>query len=175
MVSLFYGLNESNSTLHSLLDVDEQLRSVKKMEFLTIIRQLSEVLKYLHAHQLLHNDIKCDNVMIYNDSEGLKPVLIDFGKACRFKEGKSKKLTNKQKKKYCERHSHIAPEIVEGTAGQTASSDIFALGRIILEIGTRLNCTKIVDLSKLCIDENPAKRCTLSFLIEECDIVYKQL
>ena len=113
--------------------------------------------------------------MIYKDLEGLKPVLIGFGKACKLGDGKSKKLTDAEKKKYRERHSHVAPEIVEGTAPQTASSDIFALGRIILKIGTRLNCPKIVDLSKLCTSKNPAKRCTLSFLIGECKIVNKQL
>ena len=175
LISLFYGMNESNTSLHNLLNVDEQFRAVKDIEFLAIIRQLSEVLEYLHVHQLLHNNIKCDNVMIYKDLEGLKPVLIDFGKACKLGDGKSKKLTDAEKKKYRERHSHIAPEIVEGTAPQTASSDIFALGRIILKIGTRLNCPKIIDLSKLCTSENPAKRCTLSFLVEECKIVNEQL
>ena len=175
MISLFYGINESNTSLRNLLNVDEQFRAVKKIEYLAIIRQLSEVLEYLHAHQLLHNDIKSDNVMIYKDLEGLKPVLIDFGKACKVGDGKAKRLTDTEKTKYRKRHSHIAPEIVEGTAPQTASSDVFVLGKIILNIGTRLNCPKIVDLSKLCTSENPAKRCTLSFLIEECKIINKQI
>ena len=158
LISLFYGMNESNTSLHNLLNADEQFRAVKDFEFLAIIRQLSKVLEYLHVHRLLHNDIKCDNVMIYKDLEGLKPVLIHFGKSCKLGDGKSNKLTDAEKKKYRERHSHIAPEIVEGTEPQTASSDIFALGRIILKIVTRLNCPKIVDLSKLCTRKNPAKR-----------------
>ena len=119
--------------------------------------------------------MKCDNVMIYKDLEGLKPILIDFGKACKLGDEKSKKLTNAEKKKYRGGHSHIAPEIVEGSAPQTALSDIFTLGRVILKIGTCLNCPKIVDLSKLWTSENPAKWCTLCFLIEECKIVNEQL
>jgi serine/threonine protein kinase len=82
-------------------------------------------------NQLLHNDVKCDNVMIYKYLEGSKPVFLDFGKACKIGNGKAKNLTQAEKKKYRERHSHIAPEIVEETSPQTASSYIFALGRII--------------------------------------------
>jgi hypothetical protein len=47
--------------------------------------------------------------MIYKDLEGLKPVLLDFGKACKIGNGKAKNLTHAEKKKYRERHSHIAP------------------------------------------------------------------
>ena len=47
--------------------------------------------------KILHNNIKCDNVMIYRDGEGLKCVLIEFGKASRIEEGKHKKLTGDKK------------------------------------------------------------------------------
>ena len=47
--------------------------------------------------KILHNDIKCDNVMMYRDGEGLKCVLIDFGKACQIEEGKHKKLISDEK------------------------------------------------------------------------------
>ena len=98
LISLFYGINESNTSLRNFLNIDEQFRAAKKIEFLAIIRQLSEVLEYLHAHQLLHNDIKSDNVMIYKDLEGLRPVLIDLGKACKVGDGKAKRLTDAEKK-----------------------------------------------------------------------------
>ena len=44
LISLFYGMNESNTSLHYLLNVEEQFRALKDIEFLAIIRQLSEVL-----------------------------------------------------------------------------------------------------------------------------------
>ncbi len=142
LISLFYGMNESN-----IFNVDEQFHAVKNIEFLAIVRQLSEAHEYLHAHQILDNDIKSDNVMVYKDIEGFKPVLFDFGKACKIGEGKIKKLTDIEKK-YRERHSHIVPEIVEGIAPQTVSSDIFALGRIILNIGTCLSCQTKVAMNR---------------------------
>ena len=77
---------------------DDRFNAVKKMEFVALIRQLCEILRYLHVQKILHNDIKCDNVMIYRDGEGLKCVLIDFGQACRIEEGKHKKLTSDEKK-----------------------------------------------------------------------------
>jgi serine/threonine protein kinase len=143
LISLFYGMNESN-----ILNVDEQFHAVKNIEFLAIVRQLSETHEYhLHAHQILDNDIKSDNVMVYKDIDGFKPVLLDFGKPCKIGEGKIKKLTDIEKK-YRERHSHIVPEIVEGIAPQTVSSDIFALGRIILNIETCLSCQTKVAMNR---------------------------
>ena len=50
LILLFYGVNESNTSLHNLLNVDEQFSAVKDIEFLEIIKQLSEVLEYLHVH-----------------------------------------------------------------------------------------------------------------------------
>ena len=102
--------------------------------------------------------------MIYRDRDGLKCVLIDFRKPCKIEEGKHKKLSSDQKRKYRERHSYIAPEIVDGKSPQTMS-----LGRIILKVGTHYKCDQIVALSKLCTSENPAKRSSLSFLRKECD------
>ena len=175
MVTLFYGLDGSNTTMKNVLIDDDRFNAVKKMEFVALIRQLCEILRYLHVQKILHNDIKCDNVMIYRDGEGLKCALIDFGKACRIEEGKHKKLTSDEKTTYRKKHSHIAPEIVDGKSPQTTSSDIFALGRIILKVGNRYKCDKLVALSKLCTSENPAKRCTLSFLKEECNALHKML
>ena len=70
---------------------DEHFNAVKKPEFVGLIRQLCKILRYLHMHKILHNDIKCDNVVIYRDGDGLKCILIDFRKACKIEEGKHKK------------------------------------------------------------------------------------
>ena len=121
MVTLFYGLNERNTTFKNVLTVYEHFHAVKKLEFVGLIRQLCETLRYLDVRKILHNDIKCDYVMIYRDREGLKCVLIDFGKACKVEEGKHKKLSDDETIKYRERHSHIAPEIVDGKSPQTTS------------------------------------------------------
>ena len=147
IVTLFYGLDGSNTTIQNVLIDNDRFNAVKKMEFVALIRQLCEILRYLHMQKILHNDIKCDNVMMYRDGEGLKCVLIDFGKACRIEEGKHKKLISDEKTTYRKNHSHVAPEIVDGKSQQTTSSDNFALGRIILKVGNRYKCDKLVALS----------------------------
>ena len=147
IVTLFYGLDGSNTTIQNVLIDNDRFNAVKKMEFVALIRQLCEILRYLHMQKILHNDIKCDNVMMYRDGEGLKCVLIDFGKACRIEEGKHKKLISDEKTTYRKNHSHVALEIVDGKSQHTTSSDTFALGRIILKVGNRYKCDKLVALS----------------------------
>ena len=44
-------------------------------------------IEYIHSKQILHNDIKGNNVVIESLAHGLRLVLIDFGKACYLKDG----------------------------------------------------------------------------------------
>ena len=71
MVTLFYGLDGTNTTIENVLTVDEHFNAVKKLDFVGLIRQLCEILKYLHAHKIPHNDIdnrECDR--LYNQILG---------------------------------------------------------------------------------------------------------
>ena len=95
MVTLFYDLDGSSTIIKNVLMNDDHFNTVKKMEFVVLIRHLCEILRilrYVHVQNILHNNIKCDNVMIYRDGEGLKCMLIEFGKASRVEEGKHKKI-----------------------------------------------------------------------------------
>lgn len=54
---------------------------------LSYIRPIAEAVEFIHSsHQLLHCDIKPDNIMIRLDEEGqpMEPVLIDFGISIHF-------------------------------------------------------------------------------------------
>jgi len=53
-------------------------RRLAESEALSIIKQISESLSYLHSHQVTHLDIKPDNILLREDGQ---PVLIDFGLA----------------------------------------------------------------------------------------------
>ena len=50
-------------------------------------------LKYLHDHDILHNDIKADNLLIYDRSSSYQCVVIDFGKSCFAADGRSYSLS----------------------------------------------------------------------------------
>ena len=56
-----------------------------------IILHLSGALVYLHNHNILHLDIKPDNIMMVKHGDTIKPVLIDFGQALYFVNGKPQK------------------------------------------------------------------------------------
>ena len=176
IVTLFYGIDKSKTTLQRVLDKETEAMKLNKRQSLLIIKKLCETLMFLHSHSILHNDIKDDNIVLYKDEEGLKPVLIDFGKACLIKEAhdkKLKKLSPEMKRVYRERHSHIAPEIVEGTAGQSTSTDVFSFGRVVIKIGKSCGDEDILKIGKISAQENIAKRCTLSFVHKECELLFE--
>ena len=54
--------------------------------------------KYLHGQQILHNDIKSDNIVINKQDADVRSVLIDLGKACYITEAKKYSLSNEEKK-----------------------------------------------------------------------------
>ncbi|MCH5228445.1 MAG: protein kinase [Muribaculaceae bacterium] len=65
-------------TLHQMIqDSDPRLHSNRNIE--KWVRQLLDVMDYLHARNVIHCDIKTDNIMITNDTRNL--MLIDFDKA----------------------------------------------------------------------------------------------
>ena len=173
MVTLFYGTKRNNTTLYAVLKAQEQAPKLTHDNSILVIKQLGEAIQYLHKNGVLHNDIKSDNVMLYqaNEDANLQLVLIDFGKACKIEQAEYRVIPVTQRKKYREKHSQIAPEIVERISKQSIASDIFSLGRIIYRLGHHMNSKEIISLSTSCANENINVRCTVSFVIEECDIM----
>lgn len=65
-------------TLHDLIKADDPwLNQDSNIE--TLVGQLLSVMDYLHLKNIMHCDIKADNIMITNETRNLK--LIDFDKA----------------------------------------------------------------------------------------------
>ena len=63
-------------------------------------RALLAALVYLRSKNILHNDIKSDNILIEMLPSDARSVLIDFNKARFSEDGVSYKLSNEDKKKY---------------------------------------------------------------------------
>jgi serine/threonine protein kinase len=74
IVTLFYGIDKSKTTLQRVLDKKKEAMKLNKRQSLLIIKKLCETLMFLHSHSILHSDIKGDNIVLYKDEEGLKPV-----------------------------------------------------------------------------------------------------
>ena len=172
VVTLFYGINQRSTTLFELLNSTTNYFNIREYESISIIEQLGNALKYLHDNKILHNDIKTDNVIIFKEGVKFKAILIDFGKACLFANAKDKQLSENLKAVYRKRHAHIEPEVVEGNSKQSPASDIYSSGRVILKVGEFCACKDIITLSKSCLNDL-FKRCTISLILEECQILKK--
>ena len=57
--------------------------SLHETEAAVVIRQLLEALKYIHGKDIVHRDVKPDNILIASLRETAKVVLTDFGSARR--------------------------------------------------------------------------------------------
>ena len=119
--------------------------NISKKETFRILGELCDALTYIHNKQIIHRDIKPNNILITRDGHHVK--LIDFGLA--------------DKDDF---------DILKEPAGTTAfaspeqqkrnkidnRSDIYALGKIIQDVSYQ--SLKIRKIIKRCLEENPEKR-----------------
>ncbi|KAK2815251.1 hypothetical protein Q7C36_023517 [Tachysurus vachellii] len=94
----------------------------------TIITGMCEGLNFLHCRDIVHQDLKPDNVMIEHGSH--RAVIIDMGLAKFFKNGLSSAVN-------LGNEAYAAPEILEGN-NRDKRSDVWAMGKIIAELCARV-------------------------------------
>lgn len=93
--------------------------------------QLLLVLDFLHTSNIVHRDIKLDNILINNISEGEYDVKIaDLGLAIELPHDTTKLLNQ-----YCGSPCYFAPEILRLT-GYREKVDIFSLGSVLFNLFT---------------------------------------
>ena len=106
------------------------------------VRQLLDAVGYLHSHQILHLDLKPDNILLTRINDDLK--LIDLG-CCRTD-------TFVDTPGYTSRYA--APEQLSG--GEVdARTDIYAIGKIIGQLPNHSRYNKVI---ARCTAENPEER-----------------
>ena len=85
---------------------------------------LFDALKHLHDRNIVHRDIKLDNVLIDSSGECLK--LTDFGFSIRLTDREEHRL-----KLFCGTPAYMAPEIIRGHSYRGLPVDIWALGVVL--------------------------------------------
>ena len=92
--------------------------------------QVSEAIKFMHYSNILHTDIKSNNIIlkVMNKDEDICPKICDFGKATHKMKPLQYNLTDKEKLKYNAKYLYIAYELRNLNAFQTIYSDIYSLG-----------------------------------------------
>ncbi|KAB5532887.1 hypothetical protein PHYPO_G00125270 [Pangasianodon hypophthalmus] len=94
----------------------------------TIISGMCEGLYFLHSKDIVHQDLKPDNIMIEHGSH--RPVIIDMGLAKFFKNGLSSAVN-------LGNEAYSAPEILQGNI-RDKRSDVWAMGKITAELCARV-------------------------------------
>ena len=119
--------------------------NISKKETFRIIGELCDALSYIHNKQIVHRDIKPNNILITRDGHHVK--LIDFG------------LADKDDfdilKEPAGTAAFASPEQQRRNKIDNRS-DIYALGKIIQDISYQ--SLKIKRITKKCLEENPEKR-----------------
>ena len=163
IVMQFEGIQNNGSqpqplTLHQELQKGDILHG---MDWISVCMQLSEAVRYLHFDvQILHNDIKPDNVLLSNMHRkpnqsqiplSIFAVLTDFGKATLVDSGKRYSLCPIDQADY---NSHLdvsfylAPEVISGESKQSRQSDMFAVGGVIYRILDKNKISSLPNHSK---------------------------
>ncbi|CAM9245204.1 unnamed protein product, partial [Phaeothamnion confervicola] len=84
--------------------------------------QILDAVEYLHAHGVIHRDLKLGNVFL---DAGGDVKLGDFGLAAKLERRDERKQT------VCGTPNYIAPEILEGKIGHSFEVDIWSVGVIL--------------------------------------------
>lgn len=104
-----------------LTDVVQSKGALDEQKALTWFYQISDAVKYLHAHDILHRDVKPRNIIITPDD---KAVLVDFGIAKVNASGQNTSTSLRAGSP-----GFAAPEQYVG--GTTVRTDVYALGAVL--------------------------------------------
>lgn len=148
------GVTESGLSYYTMDFIDgESLRSVMAREgafeikrALNIIRRVLEVLDAAHRHQIIHRDIKPDNILLTKNSGREVVKVLDFGVAKLLDTlGNTGTITRGVR---VGTPKYMSPEQVTGDAVD-GRSDLFAVGILLYEM--------LVGVHPFAVDRNPIR------------------
>lgn len=160
LVTKYYSVGGEPLTLHKLLRKPTTPTLLSSRQCIQLAVGICSAIESIHDKHILHNDIKCDNIVLsdlipmYINSPPLWPVLIDFGKARPFTAPNRYFLCTDDKVKYRKDYPHLVPELIQGTFPQNVKTDIFSMGRVHSIISHTQNAECLASISNKCMSEN---------------------
>ncbi|XP_067038463.1 aurora kinase A-like [Acropora muricata] len=121
----FHGEDDRSLTLYKAA---KEKKWTEKHVWDRIFREVAGALEHIHSCGFIHNDLKSNNVVSEQREGQPSPVIIDFGKSVLAEKAK----VPVAKAKHISSHfSYIAPELRNGTAKPSVSSDIYSLAFMV--------------------------------------------
>ncbi|CAG9336066.1 unnamed protein product [Blepharisma stoltei] len=139
LLDIFYSVTDDNKFIQHLvfecmpknlaqfLAERWSLDPLNDFEITSIMRQLLKGLEYLHSKNIMHRDIKPQNILIDDNDEFYKVKLCDFGSA-KFVTGKNMP--------YVVSRYYRAPELILLNTDYGTEIDIWAAGCVFIELFT---------------------------------------
>lgn len=108
-IMMTYHSYEGDMSL-SVCDALSKNVEIQKSGWQQVLLGCTSALIYLQSKDILHDDIKSDNILIETTESGaVCAILVDFNKACLSGEGRFYALSPSEKK-YINNHPQVAPE-----------------------------------------------------------------
>lgn len=157
---IFYAVEDEGKTYvieeyisgRTLKECLEQKVSFNSNQQKNIARQLCSVLELLHGKGILHRDIKPSNIIVMHDLQQVK--LIDFGIGRSFNaEG-----DNSAQDTCIMGTPGYAPPEQYGFSTTDQRSDIYSLGKTLLDLQNKSSDSNFISILKKCTEFDPAKR-----------------
>ncbi|XP_028837250.1 serine/threonine-protein kinase Nek6 [Denticeps clupeoides] len=139
-----------------------------------IITGMCEGLHHMHLKNIVHQDIKPDNIMVEFGTN--RAVIIDLGLAKFFRNGITSAIN-------LGNEAYYAPEILKVQGVRDQRSDVWAMGKVIAELCARVRAAThavcppkiqrawpVTRTAKRCgkmVEPNPAQRATMASVIVE--------
>ncbi|XP_047217430.1 serine/threonine-protein kinase SIK2 [Girardinichthys multiradiatus] len=144
----------------------------------TIITGMCEGLLHLHLNDIVHQDLKPENIMVEHGTN--RAVIIDLGLAKFFRHGLSSAIDMGNE-------AYSAPEVLTMGRQRSQRSDVWAMGKIIAELYVRIRLhTPSVGPAKIketlqgqpycdavcrMVEPDPSRRATMAGVIDEIRVV----
>ncbi|ELT98252.1 hypothetical protein CAPTEDRAFT_44950, partial [Capitella teleta] len=104
-----------------LLELIEKKGAVSECEAKEVLKQIADGIDYLHATNIVHRDLKCENILLTEDSV---VKIGDFGFSCTFHDGELLKT-------YCGSLTYASPELLRGEPYLGPPTDVWSVGVIL--------------------------------------------
>ena len=145
LIISFHGVGGKSHSLHQVIHDANTSVELSQADWRKILLGLTSAVSYIHNDGILHNDIKCDNILLDGHPSNIRCVLIDFGKGCFVSQGKHYKLSKSSQEFYSKNHPQIAPDLRDGHCKQSYLSDIYSVGRVIKKVNEQFLNIPVLD------------------------------